>query len=51
VGLLRPKTKQLGLSLADRACLALGASLERPVLTTDRAWERVDVGVDIRVIR
>ena len=51
VGLLRPRTKQLGLSLGDRACLALGASLERPVLTTDRAWARADIGVDIRLIR
>jgi hypothetical protein len=28
----------LGLSLADRACLALAQRLELPVVTTDRAW-------------
>ncbi|HEX6154022.1 MAG TPA: type II toxin-antitoxin system VapC family toxin [Solirubrobacterales bacterium] len=36
---LRPLTKERGLSLADRACLALGTRLEVPVLTADREWD------------
>lgn len=48
---LRAKTRHLGLSLADRCCLALATRLERRVLTTDRAWSQLDVGVEIRIIR
>jgi PIN domain nuclease of toxin-antitoxin system len=51
VGLLRPMTKALGLSLADRACLALGMRLELPVLTADRALMKARVGVAVRAIR
>jgi len=50
-GLLRPATKAAGLSLGDRACLALAARLGLPALTADAAWQRVDVGVDVRPIR
>jgi ribonuclease VapC len=50
-GALRTATRQLGLSLGDRACLALGQRLDRPVLTTDGAWKSLDVGVTIRPIR
>ncbi|MDX8153618.1 PIN domain-containing protein [Patulibacter brassicae] len=48
---LRPATRELGLSLADRACLALARAAALPALTADRAWARADVGVDVRVIR
>jgi PIN domain nuclease of toxin-antitoxin system len=48
---LRATTRKLGLSLADRCCLALAARLERPVLTADRAWAEVDAGVEVRLIR
>jgi ribonuclease VapC len=50
-GALRTATRQLGLSLGDRACLALGQRLDRPVLTTDGAWKSLDVGVTVRPIR
>ena len=50
-GLLRARTRRLGLSLGDRACLAVGAELKMPVLTADRAWAQLDVGVDIVVCR
>jgi ribonuclease VapC len=51
-GQLRASTRALGLSLGDRACLALALTVEaRRVLTTDRAWLRLDLGLDIRVIR
>lgn len=50
-GLLRLPTKQVGLSLGDRACLALGRVLNLPVLTADRAWQGLQLGVTIQVIR
>jgi PIN domain nuclease of toxin-antitoxin system len=50
-GLLRGATRAAGLGLGDRACLALGAALARPVLTSDRAWKGLRVGVDIQVLR
>ena len=46
-----PATRGQGLSLGDRACLALAHRLGATALTTDRAWSRVDVGVAIEVIR
>lgn len=48
---LEPETRPLGLSLGDRACIALGSVRGKPVYTADRAWSRLDVGVDIIVIR
>ena len=48
---LRPQTRQAGLSLSDRACLALGRHLGYPVITADRAWARVEGGVEIVLIR
>lgn len=42
-----------GLSLADRACLALGRRYQLPVWTADRAWESAGaaLGVEVKVIR
>ena len=51
VGRLRPLTRSQGLSLGDRACLALGRRLSRPVLTTYRGWADLDLGVEVRVGR
>ncbi len=48
---LRAATRAQGLSLGDRACLATGLRLARPVLTADRSWAAVDVGVTVRLIR
>ncbi|MBD2626453.1 PIN domain-containing protein [Trichormus variabilis] len=50
-GMLRPNTKSIGLSFGDRACLALGIILNQPVLTTDRLWGSINVGVEVRVVR
>ena len=50
-GILRPLTKPRGLSLADRACLALGRQLGLPILTTDGAWENLDLEVEVRLVR
>lgn len=48
---LVPATQPLGLSLGDRACLALALNRDLPALTADRAWAELDVGVNVRVIR
>jgi ribonuclease VapC len=51
VATLRVPTRSLGLSLADRACLVLARTLGLPVLTTDRAWAKLELGIEIRVVR
>lgn len=48
--LVRP-ARSLGLSLGDRACLALARQLRCPALTADRAWLKLDAGVVIELIR
>jgi PIN domain nuclease of toxin-antitoxin system len=50
-GALRPATKSLGLSLGDRACLALAQRERLPILTADKSWARLDLGISIRVVR
>lgn len=46
-----PATRSLRLSLGDRACLALGLVQALPVLTADRAWLRLSIGVQVECIR
>lgn len=48
---LRAVTRRYGLSLGDRACLALAMREQSRVLTADRAWLKLHLGVDIAVIR
>jgi ribonuclease VapC len=48
---LRARTRYAGLSLGDRACLALGLALGRPVVTADRIWGGLDLGLDIVLVR
>ena len=50
-GRLRRPTRERGLSLGDRACLALAIERRLPALTADRAWAGLDLGVEIVVIR
>lgn len=50
-GGLVPQTRSLGLSLGDRACLALGIALKAPIYTADRAWKDLRLKVPIHVIR
>jgi PIN domain nuclease of toxin-antitoxin system len=48
---LRVRTREVGLSLGDRACLALGQRLSVPIYTADRPWARLGLPLDIRLIR
>ncbi len=48
---LREPTRSLGLSLADRACLAVGRATRLTVVTADDEWLKLDVGVTVRHIR
>jgi PIN domain nuclease of toxin-antitoxin system len=50
-GLLRSSTRHLGLSLGDRACLALAQHLGLPCLTADLACKDLRVGFEIRTLR
>lgn len=48
---LRNATRQKGLSLGDRACLALAIRENATVVTADRSWVDLDVGCKIELIR
>jgi PIN domain nuclease of toxin-antitoxin system len=48
---LRPISKPFGLSLGDRACLALGLIENLPVVTADRIWEKLPSTISVKVIR
>lgn len=50
IGLLRTLTKKTGLSLGDRACLALGKSLQAQVVTADKVWGQL-TGFKVLVVR
>lgn len=51
VARLRPVTRRQGLSLADRACLALAERLDVPAVTADRKWLEADVAAGVQLIR
>lgn len=44
-------TKHQGLSLGDRACLALAKSKNLPVLTADKVWKGLKLKINIQLIR
>ncbi len=44
-------TRQYGLSLGDRACLALAMVLDAPVYTADKVWAELDLGIKIHLLR
>ena len=52
VGALTPRLRLLGLSLGDRACLALALSMHATALTADQSWSRLDLeGLVVELIR
>ena len=50
-GVLRKQTIRRGLSLGDRACLALAEREGVPAMTGDRSWVGAVSSVEIRLIR
>lgn len=50
-GALRNVTRSKGLSLGDRACLALAGELKAIALTTDAAWTEIDLGIAVELAR
>ena len=50
-GILAADTQLFGLSLGDRACLALALKLQADVLTADRVWKSLVIGVEVKLIR
>ena len=50
-GALRGRTSRFNISLADRCCLAAAMLRTLPVLTADREWLKLGLGVEVRMIR
>lgn len=48
---LRPLTRSHGLSFGDRACLAAGLRRQLPIVTAEREWQKLEIGVSIEIIR
>ena len=50
-GALAAVTRARGLSLGDRACLALARREQATAMTADHAWSNLDIGVEVQLIR
>ena len=50
-GLLCKTTRDLGLTLSDRACLALALTRRAIALTTDPDWAELNVGLKVELAR
>jgi ribonuclease VapC len=48
---LRNATRYAGLSLGDRACLALALEIDGDVYTAEHAWSQINTGCKIHLIR
>ncbi|GJM42523.1 MAG: hypothetical protein DHS20C20_28050 [Ardenticatenaceae bacterium] len=48
---LLPLGKPIGLSLADRACIALALERNLSILTADTVWQTLDLPVEVQLIR
>ncbi len=44
-------TRPFGLSLGDRACLALAIERKATAYTTDQNWKNLNLGIEVEVIR
>ncbi|ABV78623.1 PIN domain-containing protein [Rickettsia bellii] len=51
VGRLRKETKNFGLSLGDRACIALGLTTGYTIYTADKVWVNLPLNCNIVLIR
>ena len=49
-GALRRPLRHGGISLGDRACLALGVDLRRPIVTADRKWAELELDLPVEII-
>ena len=47
---LRQATKEFGLSLGDRACLALAKHKKLPVITADQIWSQINLPIEIKLV-
>ena len=45
------QTKQYGLSLGDRGCIALAMFKNYPILTCDKIWQKIDLDVEFIMAR
>ncbi len=50
-GELANTTRHLGLSISDRACLALAKKTGRTAVTADKIWSKVNTSAVIKLIR
>lgn len=50
-GFLYSYGRAYGLSLGDRACLALARTTAATAITADRAWNDLDLGIGLKLIR
>jgi PIN domain nuclease of toxin-antitoxin system len=48
---LRKETRKVGLSLGDRACLALAMQKGAVAYTADKVWANVSLPIEVKVIR
>jgi ribonuclease VapC len=48
---LHSRTRDLGFSLADCACLSLAGQCGLPAITAEQSWAKASLGVEVRLIR
>ena len=52
IAFLQNSTKHKGLSIGDRACIALGIKMQLPIYTADKVWAELDIeSAEIILIR
>ena len=51
VASLWKRTRDVGMSLGDRACLALALKTSLPAFTTEREWSKCSLGVKVVKVR
>jgi len=51
VGAMRAGTRKIGLSIGDRACIALAEREDATIVTADRTWATLDLPCKIELIR